>query len=681
MKKITINVNNKTLTIYVAADALPSDLSPAAQASILQTIADKMFRKFENNEIVYLAKAELPTPQHPDKIRIQYNTLANKENRLLISNVSMSPDENPSPVVIEDLTNQDVSYALPGDLEAAHYRKVLLDKAVTNANVVDDQVLYLTQDPDQTLRELKNEVFADIPETYPGLAELHGFVDRTINQEAAKINRDRKYIQDAIQTAQNSEYAYYAAILPLTAQLYNAAKAYYMDILQKYGSNYAELRKQFLAFNTLYDGIVRVNDDFSISSPNETIEQLRRLNADTLQQRISELVHNAYQQSKVNNALSHLQDKLSSANEYYAVKGSYIPWTWKFEFTPAAKDLYAKYVTAQREVNDLATSGLRNFIESVHTAKAAILDRASHIKQEHKAAIDQHKAELAAQQKARDKQQAEEAKKAAKQQAKAEAAANRNAQGSFWQRNKGTIISIGTGILIGAGAAAAIVFAPIALPILVVGGIAAAVGVAVVGISAIVGRMIDYRRNKKAKDQYADVSSAASERKNLVADSDSDFRNNATTAQLMSQPGFIGPNTAATATTYAEYSSLPLSRSGSLTSLFPPAREDDEYAEMAAFENELVWKIAETFCGKNTGADAELAAVYTTTGHNIDTYIAHVKKQYRNAEGPIRDAIRTVAQAHPNLNTKLFKDSVLEKDYELSKFIGAAGKKDLNPFA
>lgn len=669
MLKITINDNGKTLTLYVADDAIADKNFPTeAKEHILKLIAERMFLKLDGNDVVYLAAIDLPNPEHPDKVIIQYNNQANQKDSYLRASVSMTPGENQTHTIsIEDLAEENVSFSPPRDAEANQYRKVLLEKGVATADNVDHLVKCLSDDPAIYLTSIRDEVFADIPADFPNELRdgLNQFVDLGkdgIHSQAREINNERKYVQELIEASQKYSLAYYAVTAPLAANLYNAAKATYIDIMKKYGGNYAQLREQFKAFNILFDGIANINEDFSISSLEQAIENLRKLDVDTLQKKISTLVQNAYQQ-KDQTAFKTLESKLSSVNDNYAMTGTVIPWSYKFVFSDATKEIYASYQQANAEVDNIARGGLGKLVETIHIARRGILDRAVHIKDENKVAIAKHNAEIA-------KQQAS----LAKQQAKTDAAANKNAQGSFWQRNKGTLTSIGVGLLIGAGAAVAIVFLwPLAWPVLAIAGLAAGVGLAVVGVSAIVGRIIDSRRNKKAKDQYADASHAREERTSLVADTDSDFTNNATTAQLFAKQakqGYTGNGTAKNEAADDEFSTPPLQRSGSLTSLFAPAEnaEDREIQEMAAFESKLVWKIAEILHGEGSTQCNKLGAKYTNMGQNLDQYLIHVKQSYpATAHAVISAALTAVAKDHPKLNLALFKDSVLEKEFMKGK--------------
>jgi hypothetical protein len=255
---------------------------------------------------------------------------------------------------------------------------------------------------------------------------------------------------------------------------------------------------------------------------------------------------------------------------------------------------------------------------------------------------------------------------------------------SFWQRNKATIISIGLGVLIGGAAAAAFVlFAPVTLPLLAMIGIAAAGALAVVGISAIIGRVIDKGRNAKAK-QEMDFPATADERKSLLTDETPRKPSTTSLTQLMNGSSTEKKLSARSESTIEPTATDQVTRKPSSPTLFqrvsnsPDLMNESAIEAKASFEVAFAYKVAELLDQTMGDTYFKVTSTFSESGYDINKFIPYLIEEYpASAKGVIKSAIRQVAENYPNLNPDLFNGSSLSNPaYELKNAITAAGKKE-----
>lgn len=695
-KYIVKNQQGKTVTLIVSNQALDEakaesfniDTMPGLNKhdTLLFRLAIQMCdnKKSANGEVFYLTSMAAPEADQPTNAAIKYYKLSEHPlNLKKHSGKELAVKENPKLAAYE-LNQQPVKYpvltnfspsTVPSNEEVdrdaliAEVRKVNV-KAADAIKLVHNHGDIFTQ----FQQEIVGEYTGDIDK---GIADIHQdivtkFAPVFIEQIEPKSQDLRATVHDYIVSAHDQKMM--AENTLLAVALHNAATDFFRARWLANLDNREQLEKDRLAFNQLFAGIANISANYDISPVNETIDNFRRLSKDDLQTLISRLLNDSYKKyftlDPTIDAFSYIQKRLNNLHatlpHFDRVERQWIAHKFKLnsafiEQTNAAVNSKRAELFSNESMT--AFAGISNLMR----------DRSQELQSRAKVERDDY---LARQPKPKKAKAPKKAGPAPQQQA-----LPARDQRSFWQRNKGTIISIGTGLLIGAGAAAAIVFAPIALPILVVGGIAAAVGVAVVGVSAIVGRIIDYRRNKKAKDQYGDVSSVDSERAGLLADND--FRpDNGTTAQL-AQHGLNGNGTTHTSAYESPRSSTHratmFSASGNDNNA-PPPKPDVK----AQFEYSLAREIANQYASDDEARHAAIMKIFKEDcGRNMDEFLERVETMDpapgRAAE-KIKAALKETAPLYDDLDVSLLKGSTLEQRYNLEhEIIVVSGKQEDSP--
>lgn len=504
MRKITLEDkhNKKKLTLYIADDAFEGiDLPKETQETILNLISEKLFNKTQGQQIIYLTAITLPNPVQT-KPSFIFNDITN--GAMSRGNIEdLTPPDQTHQIQIQDLAAEGSSYHQPQNMRRNLFKKILLEKRVCEEQEVDTLLACLLDDPATNLQAIKQEIFSDVPKDLP--AEIFNALNEPVDKIIASISRSitskRNDFVEMVENILCCRSNYNNAILPLASEIYDAAKSYYFEIWKRHGNDSKMLHQEREKFNELFNDIAHIDEEFNISSIKKTIGALRSRSKklDELERTIAELLQNAYKRNE--SAFKHLYQNLENlkTDEFYSVTGTIAPWTWTFSFEEKTKTLYNEYNQSINKVYDLPLVGY--FVDLTNTLKKKVEDgsikvreTASRSKQNQQHAIERYT-----------EQKRVSARKQQRQERREEIG-----------RNKATIISLCIGAAIAIGVGIGIAFAPIILPTLVIAGIIAVTAAVILGVSAIIGRIIDTCK-PAAKET---VSASAEESQRLVRDFD-----------------------------------------------------------------------------------------------------------------------------------------------------------------
>ncbi|HTM63603.1 MAG TPA: hypothetical protein VL360_03780 [Gammaproteobacteria bacterium] len=670
MRKISLTQDGKTLTLFVADNAFES-IHPAYPAeteiAILQMLADRMINKFNASKTIFLAQLLLPdhSKAHDfEAIYIDADDVDRKLRRRKVSKLEITnetlhllqipvEDLGDNPPINTDDTNFMTTPAVHRTLDiykqlAGNDEDLAILLAIEEDNnepVPMDGETRFPRTVNQ-LRLIRDEIIGNLPANpTKDISDAIEFLDNKIKFNAGSIDKQRKLAQSIAKSVTNSEYNYYKIIDSLTIKVYNAAKDYYIQIWKENKGNLTELPNKRDEFNQLFAGIVKINPDFSLSNIEDSIKEMREISLEEAEKLISNLMDNAYKYAKKAPPSTILLGRLDGSEYFKPVSK---PTTYGFAFSETSRQAYDVYVRERQALEDgMKSSTVKNSVADVKDYLEDIIKRANSIRADFLKNVEPKVP-------------------------------------SFWQRNKATIISIGLGVLIGGAAAAAFVlFAPVTLPLLAMIGIAAAGALAVVGISAIIGRVIDKGRNAKAK-QEMDFPATAEERKSLLTDETPRKPSTTSLTQLMNGSSTPKKLSARSESTIEPTATDQVTRKPSSPTLFqrvsnsPDLMNESAIEAKASFEVAFAYKVAELLDQTMGDTYFKVTSTFSESGYDINKFIPYLIEEYpASAKGVIKSAIRQVAENYPNLNPDLFNGSSLSNPaYELKNAITAAGKKE-----
>ena len=286
--------------------------------------------------------------------------------------------------------------------------------------------------------------------------------DKLIKHEAELIKNGKDFIgiDHLISKHLTASYEYRAMVEQIAVALHNAAKDYYLETWCANQKNMQKLTAFRQKFNAFFGGLVMINDDFTMKSVAHTYKLLLQQNfdANALQNFLSNLLNVSYK----NGAFIHLAKRLNALEGYFKIIAEQRLWDHKLVFAEHLSEIFTNYHDSRKELSDVPARHVVNINNEIENAKRKVDAEAAEIRQI-----------LRPNQPSR--------------------------HGSFWQRNKATITSLIIGTMIAAAACVAIALAPIAFPILAIAGIAASATLVVMGISTLIGRIIDTCRRPKEK--------------------------------------------------------------------------------------------------------------------------------------------------------------------------------------
>lgn len=528
---------------------------------------------------------------------------------------------------------------------------------------------------------------------------------------------------------------YLAFVDSLAITLHNAAVGYFRTRWFANIGNTAALEADRIKFNKAFNPFIKINEKYELSPVAELIEKFHHMDITQIDKAVTTLLDNSYTKEKVN-AFSFFASGLNKLNtdenKYFKTINELIWPNYhrdNFKFSDHLLHLYTENLKPGSDENPNQDTFIRDASRDLNREIDNISVKATTIKYQ---IIEEKLEKEEAARKARE----EEARKAEQEVAKKKsAAAQSTSRGmeeidrdlqqldtpdqdrkedvvvlledepkkpSFWQRHKSKFISIGLGLLIAGGAAAAIVLTaplwPITLPIIAVGGIAAGVAAAVIGISALIGYVSDKRRNAKYQSGPIPIDERSS------TSADDDFGRPAaapvphSTAVVLS----ASPRSTEDTNPFVSASSAPLvtapAQSRASSSSYQPALTpkigsygNGEQTPKQEFEYALAREFA-----KNYPKDEDTNNPFAVTEKNImdcfrdtcsrdmDKFLQYVKDNY-NQDGKgkktIKAAIKDLLEIYPEFKPSDFHGTILEREYDMSHAISSAskGKEEAGP--
>lgn len=746
--KVTNKKTNKTVTLYVADNAINESSMDnlmaatrlenveATENAIIRRLAIKMCEKLNSDEFCITSLSCYDNSEET-VATLSYCARSEFKNAkpILVHELALPIDPE-----IENQYNVNVSQLNYPDLDffetfpVNQYRENVIARVSNDPEFAMQIGVIFSEDKiKETLLAAKKTELAGVEHiAHDDLAAANEAIDANINKLAPTLYQELEDHAVGHYCAQPRQ-QYEAFVESLAISLHNAAADYFRARWFANLGNRAALEADRIKFNKTFDPLININSNYELSPVDTLIEAFKQTDIKGLDKAVSTLLDKSYTKDKPD-AFSFLEselNKLNAGNEYFTPVSRLSMISRhenEFKFSANVLRVYMEQANEEDSLDEIIRNANSNLNREINTVSATM----RHLQEELIA-----KAE--AERKAREEEarRVEEARRAEQEASKQRAAAAQSTSQAmkeidndlqqidtldqnrkedvivlledepkkpgFWQRHKSKFISIGLGLLIAGGAAAAIVLTaplwPITLPIIAVGGIAAGVAAAIIGISALIGYVSDKRRNAK----YQSGPIPIEQRSSSSTSADDDFGPAAapvqhSTAAVLS----ASPRSTEATNPFVSASSAPLvtapAQSRAISSSYQPALTPNigsygngEQTPKQEFENALAHEFANNY-PKDEDTNNPFAVTKgnildcfrNTCGRDMDKFLQYVKDNY-NQDGKgkkiIKAAIKNLLEIYPEFKPSDFHGTILEREYDISHAISTAskGKEEAGP--
>jgi hypothetical protein len=208
---------------------------------------------------------------------------------------------------------------------------------------------------------------------HENLEQLLNGVKKAVDADMKSLDSDglQKSVGETIQKYLQARHGALLIYQNLAAAIYNGAVDYYKTRWQASHDDINKLRNEVVAINTIFDGIIRINDDFTITSSEETLNQIV-IDPEKLQVKINDILQRAYNNKLDNNKTAYtlLITNLNDVADLDNGTSIFTPVNLNdtrpaLKFQPHVHEIFKLYFPLKSQFDSLTPETFNSLIESV----------------------------------------------------------------------------------------------------------------------------------------------------------------------------------------------------------------------------------------------------------------------------------------------------------------------------